>query len=57
VDSGCSANGNVNDCAIDGVLRRHSGLYRVLAGRFADDIAADVDPVEVTIRALPAGSD
>jgi hypothetical protein len=30
VDSGCSANGNVNDCAIDGVLRRHSWLFKAL---------------------------
>jgi hypothetical protein len=33
------------------------GLYRVIAGRFAHDIAAEVEPVEVTIRALPPISD
>jgi hypothetical protein len=53
----CEAEHRLIEAGSEAIVELKGGLYRVLAGRFADDIAADVDPVEVTIRALPAGSD
>jgi len=53
----CEAEHHLIEGGSEAIVELNSGLYRVLAGRFADDVTACVDPVEVTIQALPAGSD
>jgi len=53
----CEAEHHLIKAGGEAIVELSSGLYRVLAGRFADDVTLGVDPVEVTIQALPTGTD